>query len=303
MKLLEKLFEIPSVSGYENDMKKFIRSEICDCCDEIYEDNYGNLIATAGSGKEAILINTPISEEGLFVTSCKEGKVKVSPIGNVKPQNINFGKFTDGVSTGVAILKSDKKDEPDISDLTLDFYGKNIECGVVLTPVPGIEICGEYIVGKSASVKAGIYTLIKIIKGLKEKKGNYKFVFSVEDNLGFKGAKVAFSDLNPDYSYVISSADDSNKITDIELSKGPAVRIKDKAVVFNKNVINTLVGMINLPEYQKEITSELQPYNNRAMYIGNGNPVLNLNIPVRYKGTFVETVNLSDINKTIDAFV
>ena len=88
MELLKKLFDTPSVSGYETEMKKVIKDEIQEFCKEIYEDNFGNLIAVTGVGENTTVINVPISEDGLFVTSYKDNSAKCSPIGNFSVSSI-----------------------------------------------------------------------------------------------------------------------------------------------------------------------------------------------------------------------
>lgn len=303
MKLLEKLFDTSSVAGYETEMKKLIKNEIKDYCDNIYEDNFGNLIAEKGNKGEHIAINTPISEDGLFVTSFKEGNAKCSPIGNPDPSKLSYGKFitSEGIkATGV--LKGDKKEKYDIADMDFDFFDNSAEIGDILAPVSVISVNGKYVSGKSAGIKSGIYTLINIIKNVKSQDKKYSFIFSVEDNLGFKGAKTAFGTLNPDYGYIIHISDDSNKNTPIKLGEGPSLKLLDKSVVFSKKIINELLSKINLSKYQKEITPEELLTNNRVLYLNNGIPVININVPVRYNGSFAETFSMDDTEILINAF-
>ncbi len=303
MELLKKLFETSSVAGYETEMKKLIKNEIKDCCDSIYEDNFGNLIAISGKGDNPIVINTPISEDGLFVTSYKENVCKCSPIGKFKPDDISGGKFkTSGGNIAVAIYNNKEKKD-DFSELSLDFFDtEEIKAGEILYPVSDFVINGNCITGKSAGIKAGIYALINIIKSRKSKDNSLIFVFSVEDNLGFKGAKVAFSSLNPDCGYVISHTDASNKATELLLGKGPVLRLADKNVVFNNTIINKMTDKLLVSQIQKEITQDASLTNNRAMYLNNGISLINLNIPVKFKGKFYETFNKKDVDNLIDMF-
>lgn len=303
MELLIKLFETSSVAGYESEMKTLIKNEIKDYCDNIYEDNFGNLIAQRGNKGEHIAVNIPISEDGLFVTSFKEGKAKCSPIGNPDPVKLSYGKFitSKGVSA-IGILKSDKKEKYDISDMDFEFFDREAELGEILSPISSLCVNGKYVSGKSAGIKAGIYTLINIIKNTTAQDKKYSFVFSVEDNLGFKGAKTSFETLNPDCGYIIHISDDSNKNTPIKLGEGPSVKLLDKGVVFSKEIINKMLGKLNLSKYQKEITTDELLTNNRVLYLNNGIPVININIPVRYKGSFAETFFMDDVEMLIDSF-
>ncbi len=304
MELFEKIFSTPSVAGYETEMKEIIKNEIRDFCESVYEDNFGNIIAVCGKDNQSLaVINAPVSEDGLFVTDFKNGIAKCSPIGNIEPDKISGGRFSCSDKFYALVdVKKTKEEKSDIADLSLDFLGcDNINIGDVLSPVSAYAKNNGYLTAKSAGIKAGIYILINVIKKNNSQK-SFTAVFSVKDNLGFKGARAAFSNLNPNQGYIIGTASCDNKATEIALDKGPVVRIMDKGVVFSKSVIDNSLKKIGLTEYQKEIVTDGVNMSNKAMYLNNGIPVLNINCPVKYKGTFNETVCIRDINKIIDSF-
>ncbi len=304
MELMKKLFSVSSVAGYETEMKEVIKSEISGFCSSIYEDNIGNLIALCGKDINShTVINATISDDGLFVTDFKNGIAKCSPIGKIEPEKINGGRFfLDNNCYALAKLEKTKEEKADIADVSFDFLGcDNVNIGDILSPLTSYSEQNGYITGKSAGLKAGIYALINIIKNC-GKNNSFTAVFSVKDNLGFKGARAAFTNLNPSQGYIIGTASCDNKTTEISLGKGPAVRLMDKAAVLNKTVLKASLEKLRLDEYQKEIVTDGANMSNRAMYLNNGIPLLNINCPVKYKGTFNETVSINDINQIIDSF-
>ena len=136
----------------------------------------------------------------------------------------------------------------------------------------------------------------------KENKETY-FVFSVQDNLGFKGAKVATQEINPQKAVVIGSADTSNKITKIEAGKGAVLRIKDKAAVFGKDVIEELSDVVRSEGMQREIADDSAITNNNIMFLNSGIPAVNINIPVKHYGSCYEAVCFEDIKALVESII
>ena len=68
LNVLEKATQINSVSGSENEIRKFISDNVKKYCDELSVDAMGNLIAhKKGSGKK-IMFAAHMDEIGIIVT-------------------------------------------------------------------------------------------------------------------------------------------------------------------------------------------------------------------------------------------
>lgn len=303
IKIIEEIMKIPAVAGNERLLKEYIKNKAGKFADSVYEDNFGNLICVKGSGGKKIMYNASISTEGLFVTDVKDnGVVKFSPIGQIEPDAHNLRKYTDEKGR-IGVLFSDKEEKPSIPDMSVDFFGcKDIKNGDVLSPVCEYYSDGKTITGFSAGRGAAIYILLSLMEKLKSKGKTLYFVFSVQDNLGFKGAGIAANGTEPDAAYIIGRADCGNKLTEIKAGGGPVLRIMDKNVIFDKNLRDTLTAELKPCEYQYEILSSKADTNNRILYLGKGIPALNINCPVKFINSFCETVYISDINSIINLF-
>ena len=100
LNVLEKATQINSVSGSENEIRKFISDNVKKYCDELLVDAMGNLIAhKKGSGKK-IMFAAHMDEIGIIVTDIDDkGFVRFSSVGGLNLRNlVNLRvRFANGV--------------------------------------------------------------------------------------------------------------------------------------------------------------------------------------------------------------
>ncbi len=286
-----------SVAGYEGELTEYIKNELTPYFTDCFVDNVGNLICHEKGVGDKILVNIPISSDGFFITHITDkGALKFSTIGKVKETDILGAKVINekGELTGVV---ASEKEELSIDDMFID-GGKStsVKVGDILKAYSEPYKIGDRLYGKDIGKNAVIYAVIETVKTLKAK-GDIWFSFSVMDNLGFKGAKTSATLINPDICYTLSIADCLNKNTEIALSKGPAIRVKDSHIIVSKKLRDKLIKDMeneNIP-YQLEIVTGDGLTNNEIMYLSNGILTANINLPVRYKNTLNECVCEEDI--------
>ena len=153
--------------------------------------------------------------------------------------------------------------------------------------------------GTNLKTATSIFILENLIK---EKYDNdIYFVFSIMDNLGYKGAKVAVNEISPLYAYIISGSGTDNKTTKISKGNGVVLRIKDSHIIVDKNLRDEIKGILNdndIP-YQSEILVNDGLTNNEVKYSNNGVKTVNLNFPVKSSDSLVQCINTEDINYLI----
>lgn len=298
-----------SVAGYEKTLADYIVREASVYCDECYVDNIGNIICHKKGRGEKLLVNVPISCDGIFVTYIEDsGNVRFHAIGTLEAQDICGAKVKDENGKIKGVILSDKKsNEISLDDLYIDLgvykkedADKEIKIGDVLE-ITGdtLEISGN-IYGPKLSKTTPVYAVMEAIKEIKSEKDIY-ISFSVMDNLGFKGAKTSANMISPDICYTVSFADTANKTTEIKLSKGPAIRIKDSHIIVSKSLRDSIIKKIsqNDIKYQLEIISKNGLTNNEIMYLENGILTANINIPVKCAGTLNEVICKADVDALI----
>jgi len=129
---VEKLYEIPAVSGYEQGLSSEIRSQLQEFSPKT--DNVGNVLVTLGSGAPHRLIVTPMDEPGYVVSGITtDGYLRLQPVPQAPPNSVfdllhaaqpawviaRDGKRVPGVFAGLSIhlqpwrLNAPKMSHPD----------------------------------------------------------------------------------------------------------------------------------------------------------------------------------------------
>ena len=112
MELLKQLTQINSPSGNEENIVNFIEEEIKSYVDEIYRDNFGNLIAhKKGTGKR-VMFDAHTDEIGVMAMFIEDnGYVRISNLGGVSAYNALHKrvKFLNGIE-GVVSVDSTRDD-------------------------------------------------------------------------------------------------------------------------------------------------------------------------------------------------
>ncbi len=157
---------------------------------------------------------------------------------------------------------------------------------------------------KSLDDRAGCYILLEVLKRCKSQNDLY-FVFTVQEELGLRGAKTAAYELKPDLAIAVDVTDTGDvpggtKMS-IELGKGPAIKIKDNSVITHRKARDLLISSAtenNIP-YQLEILEAGGTDAGAIHTTGSGIVTGAVSIPCRYIHSNVETADGKDIENAI----
>lgn len=301
--MISKIKEISglfSVAGYESKLTDYILKEAEAYCDECYTDKIGNVILRKKGEGEKLLINIPISSDGLFITFITDDlKGHIKPIGNPEPSKITGKAVVNEAGKTVGVIRADAPD--DIDSLYIDF-GVSEKNDIPVKEGDVISVKKEFYEIKntlfSDTVETGvlIYIVLSLLKDIKSDYDLY-FAFTVMDNIGFKGAKTAAFSIKPDYALILSHSYCDGKDKTVKRDKGIAVRITDSHFVSNKKMRDFIIDKLasaGIP-YQIEILSKDGIVNNEIMYMNNGILTLDLNLPVSGSGELLKGVSIKDI--------
>lgn len=298
---INKIQSLFSVAGYENSLTEYILNQLKDFSDECFIDKLGSVIFHKKGSGDKVLVNVPISSDGLFITHITDDfKGKFKFIGKL-PAGKLTGKALRNVSKEcVGVVYSDKDEVNDADDLYIDFgvFKKEdlkVKVGDVLELSPSAFELNDNIYGTTISRCANISAHLDVIKNIKTNYDLY-YAFTVMDNVGFKGAKTAAFLIDPDICITFSSSFEDSKETLIKLNKGTVVRIKDSHIIVNKNLKDMLIKKLsdNSIPYQIEILSREGLSNNEIMYLKNGILTANINLASKGMDEITECVNIED---------
>ena len=257
--LVKKLAELNGTSGDENDVREFIISSLPESVG-YRVDNLGNLIVEKKGDitpEKKLMIAAHMDEVGFIVTHIEDsGELCFAPVGGVLPAVV-FGRqlvFKNGVHGAVAskplhLLKGDEKDEqPKISSLRIDIGADSKEEAEKLVAVGDCAyFTGEqrdfgdgFMSGKALDDRVGCGIMLELLNS--DLPYDCTFVFTVQEEIGTRGAKAAAFSVDPDLAIVIetttacdfSGTEGEKRVC--ELGKGPVVSYMDRGTIYDKEL-------------------------------------------------------------------
>jgi tetrahedral aminopeptidase len=320
--LIKKLSESFGPAGCENNVRSLISDEVKKLNFEHYVDTLGSLIVKVGSkGKQKIIIAAHMDEIGLMVTYIDEnGFLRFTNIGGVLKNTLLGTKviFQNGT---VGVIGQEKIKEPkeldfgklyiDIGVSSRDEALEKVKIGHTAVFMPLFHQEGNRITSKSLDDRIGCYVLLEVLKRLPSSLPNkLYFVFTVQEEVGLRGAKTASHRLKPDYGLAV----DVTRVGDtpkpefkmvVSLGKGPAVKIKDSSVICHPKVVNLMIETAekNQIPYQLEVLEQGGTDAGSIHLSRDGVPSGVLSVPCRYIHTPAEMVDLEDVENSISLLV
>jgi endoglucanase len=319
--LIQKLVEIPSPSGYESQIRATIQDEVKSFSDEIHVDALGNLIATKGKINQAgqkIMLSAHMDEIGVIVTHVDEnGFIRFTTIGGVRPQTCQGSRvrFLDGT---IGVIGAERLEDlsrvSKIEQMYIDLGCKSDrDCPVRVGDVAAFERpftdMGDRMVSKAMDDRIGAAVLIETMHQLESTPHELYFVFSVQEEVGLRGATTAAYGISPDVAVAVDvtgSGDTPNGLKmDVVLGKGPAVKVRDGGMLSDPRVVDWMVRTAESARipYQLEVllggTTDA-----RAMQLTRaGVPAGCVSIPCRYIHSPSEMVDYNDVQNAVSLLV
>jgi putative aminopeptidase FrvX len=315
--LIKELVETTGPSGYETRVRDLIRSKVSPLANEVQVDALGNLIATKGqikSGGKKIMLAAHMDEIGVIATHIDEsGFVRFTTIGGVRRQTCVGGRvrFLNGTSGVISYeYLGDLNKLPTFNQMYIDVGASDREhCPVRVGDVAAFDRdfspYGDRLVSKAMDDRIGVAVLIETLRLLKSSPNQVYFVFSVQEEVGLRGATTAAYGLDPDVGIAVDvtlSADTPKGIKmDVSLGSGPAIKVRDSGMLSDPQIVSWMVDVAektNIP-YQMEVL-EAGTTDARAIQLTRaGVPAGCISIPCRYVHAPSEMVDYNDVQNAV----
>lgn len=322
--LLKTLSELNGTSGAEHEVRNTLRSVITPRVDSAFTDKIGNLIAhkRGEMNTPTVLITAHMDEVALMITEItSEGFLKFRPVGGIdprvlvsKPVNISGINGVIGAKA-IHLQKVQERQQAlkleqlyiDIGCKSKEETAKHVKLGDYAYFTTDFETLGNnFLKGKAFDDRVGCYILTEILK--KTYNLSLAAAFTVQEEVGLRGAKVAAYHLKPDFAIVLECTvsaemahleEEADWVT--ELGKGPALSIFDQSTLYNPLLIRQATDIA----INRKIPFQFRRGNSggndagKIHISGEGIPTLCISVPCRYIHSGVSLVNKADIENTI----
>jgi len=307
MELLKKLTACNSPSGREDEIRSIISDEIKDYCDNIDISPLGNLVARKGNGGKKLIVCAHMDEIGVVVTYKDEnGFLRFSPVGGVNPKNILNRRvvFKNGA---VGVIGSEpSNDKWEFSKMYID---TGVDCGIEVGDMACFKGCfsenGDAVISKALDNRAGCYVLIEAMKRMKREDCEVYFAFTVQEEVGLRGAKTVAFGLDADYALAVdvTATGDTPECSPmaVSLGKGAAIKIMDRSVICHSEVRDMLINASaekGIP-YQLEILTFGGTDAGAVHMSGTGIKTGAISIPTRCIHSSSEIINKNDLESAV----
>jgi endoglucanase len=316
--LIKKLTEAWGPSGYEHKIRALIREEVEALSDEITVDGMGNLICRVGKGGKKILIAAHMDEIGVMANYIEPTThyLRFTGIGGLIYTSLHGNRvvFEDGTVGVIAAHDAFGKGRTTLPDADSFFIDVQDETGELRVPEGSaagfsreMQVRGERVIGKALDDRIGCVIAIETMKRLNKKSPHeLYFVFTTQEEVGLRGAKVAGQGVNPDIGIaldVTATGDEiKNRKMAVKLGAGAAIKIMDSGHIVPPHIKDWMIARAeadNIP-YQLEVLTGGSTDGAQIQLAHSGVPTGVISIPTRFLHTTSETVDLRDVRACVD---
>lgn len=319
-KLFERVQRLAAIwgpSGREEKVADALEEMIAPYVDEVRYDRYGNLLAIkrGGPGGRRILLTAHMDTAGAVALNVSDrGLIYLAPVGGLKAHNA-IGQRVVWGSGVVGVLQSEYAEDAkevdfkrlfcDIGAASKEEVFENLRLGDICTLVADPMIMDELVASPGLDNRAGCAVLIEVAEHLEETPHEVIFAFTAQGESTPRGAGAAAFTTDPDVALVLDStlSGDSPRVPRVatKLGGGPALKLKDGGYVAHQGLAGLIQEVAEGEAIPLQI--EIAGGNSEAQVVtmaGQGVPTAVIDIPVRYRGTAAEMVNLRDLHGAAD---
>jgi endoglucanase len=331
--LLKNICEIAGAPGFESRIRNLVINEVKPLVDHLEIDNLGSVLAVKkGSNNpdgRKVMVAAHMDEIGFIVTHIDEqGFLRFHTLGGFDPKTLTAQRvIVHGKEDLIGVMGSkpihvmtqeERNKNPKITDYFIDLgmkadeVKKIVNIGDPITRERELVEMGDCVNCKSIDNRVSVFILIETLRQLKEVPYDVYGVFTVQEEVGLRGANVAAHNINPDFgigldttiAFDLPGAQAHEKIT--TLGGGAAIKVMDASAIADYRMTAFLKQIADQQQikWQPEIltaggtdTAGIQRMGKQGAIAGA------ISIPTRHLHQVIEMASKHDINACIRLLV
>lgn len=325
---LRQLVDLTAPSGHEEDAARFLYQSLQGLADEVTVDALGNVIARrkgARPGARSLVISAHMDEIGFIVRKIEPGGfLRFEKLGGhddriLLAQRVWVrtaqGRILGVIGCKSAHLSGGERDRVvKHTEMYIDIGARSDEevrqMGVTVgDPIGYVGELAELGRGTGRYIAHGIddragcallWHLLADLKG-QELPGDLYAVFSVQEEVGLRGARTAGQAIGADVALALdmTAADDTpdTGTRHLQVGKGPAIKIMDNSLLAHPAVVRMLHAAASRAqvEVQVEILTGIGTDAGALHQAGKGAPTGCISVANRYTHSPVEMMDIRDL--------
>ena len=329
--LLKELSEAVGVSGDESAVRKLVIEAIKDHVDELRIDALGSITAVkkgTGENLPRVMLDAHMDEIGFMITGVDgNGLLRFTNIGGVDDRilpglRVKVGKdLLQGVIIWTPIHQNQDQNVVKLKNLRIDIGASNKDGVGKIKPGDRVVFDSQYMEigekmlrGKAFDDRVGCSLLIDILQG-----GSYPVdvlvAFTVQEEIGLRGAQVAAKFLQPDVAIALEGTTahdlpdptaDPDEDLDINptcrIGSGPALTVMDRSMITHPKLLAFLRKTADDNGIPYQLKTQLGGGTDAGqIHIANGGvPSAVVSLPCRYIHSPSAMLNRDDYAHTLD---
>jgi len=335
MKILKHLSELPGAPGREERVREYIQEQVEKHSDEISTDALGNLICfKKGTSKtpRRVMVACHMDEIAFYVRNIDEkGFIRVHHVGGFDTRNLFarrvriqprrgddiFGNLNPSGRPIHVATPEERTKIPTTAEFFIDTglspeeIKKRIRPGDPVTLVQEFTEFGDLATGKCLDNRAACWVGIETLKRLKKNHDDVYIVFTVQEEIGIRGATTSSYAIDPDIGIAIDTtlAVDTPGVSEEEqitkLGAGVAIKIMDSYSISDNGLVDQFIELAekNKIPHQMELLTMGGTDAAALQRARGGARAITLSIPTRYIHTVTETIHKKDLKATADLLI
>ncbi len=323
--LLRDLSNLAGPPGSEDDVRAYLSQVVRPFADTLRTDRLGNLIASFEGKGPRLMVAAHMDEVGFITTHLYEGGfLGFTTLGGWDPRVLPGGRVTvigdKGRAAGTMGVKpphittpAEREKVIPVDDLTVDtgltraqMKAKGIRIGSPMVPATLFEALSKNIVlGKAFDDRAGCAVMARLAEDLEG--ANADLVWTVQEEVGTRGAGPAAFGLEPDYGLVLegTAAGDFPSVPEPKrpsaMGKGPVITAADHTTIVPPRIVRHLIATAERLRLPYQVKKPLIGGTDAGpIHLSReGVPTAIVSLSVRYLHSWALMLDLRDVDREL----